>query len=113
MRFLTFEDETLFRLEAQGYRRGQLTRARFPELDADIDTLDFSGFMIYTRTDAPDALVESVCAALVSRRGSIAWQGGDELPLEHMIADAIDAPLAVPLHPAARRFWSEYGLPDL
>ena len=66
--------------------------------------------MIYTRADAPDRLVEGICAALLAERGRIAWQGGDSLPLERMVVDAIDAPFAVPLHPAAERFWVSHGL---
>lgn len=110
MRFLSFGDETLDRLEAQGYRRGVLTPQRFPSLTDPLATLDFSGFMIYTRLGAPDQLVEGVCAALLAERDSIAWQGGDSLPLERMVIDSLDAPLAVPLHPAAERFWVSHGL---
>ena len=110
MRFLGFGDETLDRLEAQGYRRGVLTPQRFPSLTEPLATLDFSGFMIYTRLDAPDQLVEGVCAALLAERDSIAWQGGSSLPLEGMVIDSVDAPLAVPLHPAAERFWASHGL---
>lgn len=106
MRFLKFGDETIARLEERGYRRGTLTRARFPELDADVDTVDFSGFMIYTRAAAPDHFVTAVCRALDEKRHSIAWQGGTSLPIDHMIANTVDAPLAVPLHPAAARYWS-------
>jgi TRAP-type uncharacterized transport system substrate-binding protein len=87
-----------------------LTRSRFPHLGRDVPTVDFSGFMIYTRADAPEALVEGVCRALLARREVIAWQGGTGLPLERMVADAIDAPLALPLHPAAVRAWAAAGL---
>jgi hypothetical protein len=110
MCFLGFGDETIARLEAQGYRRGELTPHRFPSLTEPVSTLDFSGFMIYTRRDAPDQLVESVCDALLANRDSIAWQGGNSLPLERMVIDTVDAPLAVPLHPAAERFWISHGL---
>jgi hypothetical protein len=110
MRFLSFGDDTLDRLEAQGYRRGLLTPQRFPSLTEPLATLDFSGFMIYTRLGAPDQLVEGICAALLAERESIAWQGGDSLPIERMVMDAVDAPLAVPLHPAAERFWISHGL---
>jgi hypothetical protein len=110
MRFLEFGDETLATLEARGYRRGVLTPRRFPSLKEPIATLDFSGFLIYTRADAPDRLVEAFCTGLLAERNSIAWQGGETLPLEHMVSDAADAPLALPLHPAASRFWTEHGV---
>ena len=110
MRFLSFGEHSLTQLESWGYRRGALTMERFPELDTDIPTLDFSGFLLYTRADAPDELVEGFCAALLAERENIAWQGGSSLPLERMVVDAIDAPLAVPLHAAAARFWSSHGM---
>jgi len=110
MRLLSFGEETLERLETRGYRRGMLTPQRFPSLTEPVATLDFSGFMIYTRRGAPDHLVEGVCAALLAERDSISWQGGDRLPVERMATDALDAPLPLPLHPAAERFWVEHGL---
>jgi hypothetical protein len=110
MRLLSFGEDTLTRLESWGYRRGLLTPHRFPELDDAVSTLDFSGFLLYTRAGAPDQLVESFCAALLAERDNIAWQGGTSLPLERMVVDAIDAPLAVPLHPAAARFWASHGM---
>jgi hypothetical protein len=110
MQFLSFGEETLAVLESWGYRRGLLTPHRFPELKAAVPTLDFSGFLLYTRADASDNLVENFCAALFAERENIAWQGGSSLPLEHMAIDAMDAPLAVPLHPAAARFWTAHGL---
>lgn len=110
MTFLRIDDEVLDRLEERGYRTAFLTRARFPELSEDIPTIDFSGFMIYARADAPDELIRAVCTALDERSDAIAWQGGDELPLPYMVSDAVDAPLAVPLHPAAEAYWRERGM---
>jgi hypothetical protein len=107
--FLSFEEHTLARLEGLGYRRGLLTPTRFPSLTRSIPTLDFSGFLLYTRSNAPDRFVAAICAALLRERDNIAWQGGDSLPLERMLSNAMDAPLSIPLHPAARRFWTENG----
>lgn len=110
LQFLSIGEDTLQRLEALGYRRSMLTRRRHPSLDADVRTVDFSGFLLYTRADTEDALVTAFCAALDSRRDRIAWQGGSELPLERMVTDSVDAPLPIPLHPAAKAYWSEIGL---
>lgn len=110
MRFLELGEETAQRLEAQGYRRAYLRKTRFPDLDRDVLTVDFSGFMIYCRTDADDAMIEAFCRALHARSGTIAWQGGTGLPLEWMVTDHIDAPIALPLHPAAERYWRSAGL---
>ena len=110
LRFLDLGDEALERLAAQGYRRSWLRRERFPDLPADVATVDFSGFVVYTRRDTDPGLVRAFCEALEARRGSIPWQGGPELPLERMCVDALDAPTPLPLHPAAETFWRERGL---
>ncbi len=109
-RFLQFGPETLGRLEAQGYRRSLLGRDLHPELPADVLTVDFSGFMIYTRADAADELVDAFCEALYESRESIGWEGGPGLPLERMINDAIDAPRPLPLHAAAEHVWRRHNL---
>ena len=109
MRFLSLSDRSLTSLEGMGYRRAIVARARYGRLDADVVTLDFSGFLVYCRADEDDQLVTAVCEALEEGRDRIAWQGGASLPLERMCVDAVDAPLPVPLHPAAERFWRARG----
>ncbi|MET7397989.1 hypothetical protein ABZS66_31315 [Dactylosporangium sp. NPDC005572] len=99
-------------LEAAGYRRAVLRRSRFPALPRDVATVDFSGFLIYTRADTPEHLVRAFCEALHDRRDTIAWQGGPSLPLERMCGGALDAPVPIPLHPAARSVWLERGMID-
>jgi len=97
------------RLEALGYRRALLEKARYPQLAADVLTLDFSGWAIFVRADAPDDLVTKICAALDARKATIAWEQAGPLPLERMARNTPDAPYDVPLHPAAERYWSAAG----
>ncbi len=109
-RFLPIPGGALDQLERMGYRRGAIERERYPRLDADVATLDFSGFMIYTLADAEDAMIIAFCRALITRRDRIPWQGGPSLPLERMVIDAADAPIPIPFHPAAEQFWREAGI---
>lgn len=109
LRFLSIGDETLAKVREMGYRAGIIARDRYRTLDADIPTVDFSGFCIFTRSDLPDDVVEAFCEALVARQHSIPWQGGSSLPLAQMCIDAIDAPIPLPLHPAAEAFWRRCG----
>jgi len=103
--FLEIDDASMSRLETRGYRRAVLSRERFPSLVNDVPTVDFSGFMICVRADASDDLVTAFCESLLARRELIPWQGGPALPLDRMTSDAVDAPLGLPLHPAAAAFW--------
>ena len=109
MRFLPLEELLLQRLEGLGFRRALLTKAQFPKLPGDVPALDFSGFTVFTHADTPDEVITAFCSALEARRDRIPLQREDSLPLEQMARDTPEAPLDVPLHPAAQRFWQERG----
>ncbi|HLY64626.1 MAG TPA: hypothetical protein VKU60_03740, partial [Chloroflexota bacterium] len=109
MRLLHLTEPHLAKLEAMGFRRGIVRQADYPKLGEDVLSLDFSGWPIFTHTDAPDELIIRYCQALEARKENIPWQGPGALPLERMCHDGPDTPLDVPLHPAAARFWRERG----
>jgi uncharacterized protein len=112
MRLVALSEPLLSRLETMGFRRGAITRRDYPKLEADVPSLDFSGWPVFTRADAPDDLVSRFCQALEQRKHAIPWQGSGPLPLERMCRDGPDTPLDVPLHPAAERFWRQQGYLD-
>jgi TRAP-type uncharacterized transport system substrate-binding protein len=112
MRILPLDDAMLIELEALGLRRALMSRARYPKLGADLPTLDFSGFAVYTHAAVPDAVVTSICAALEARKDRIGWQEPGPLPLATMCRDTADGPLVIPLHAAAERFWRGRGYLD-
>lgn len=109
MRFLPVDEPVLGQLEAHGYRRGVLDRQRFPSLPADVPTLDFSGWPIYTHAAADDELIYGFCRCLDARKADIPWEEPGPLPLADMVRDSPAAPLDVPFHPAAERYWREAG----
>lgn len=112
MCILAVPDDVLSRLAALGYRPGTISRERYAGLDADVPTVDFSGFLVYTRADTPHATVNSFCEAMIAARDRIGWQGGDALPLERICTDTIDAPIPLTLHPAAEAAWRRHGFLD-
>jgi TRAP-type uncharacterized transport system substrate-binding protein len=109
--FLPVEHQDV--LQAQGYRRGLLEKSLYPTLPHDIETVDYSGWPIYCRADAPDALIDKFCRALIARRDAIVWNiGGPKqppLPLDQMARESPSTPQDVPLHPAATAVWREHG----
>lgn len=109
MRALPLGATTVRNLEALGFRSNVLEAAVYPGLGTDVETIDFSGFAIFVREDAPDELVTSICAGLDLRRDRVPWEGAGPLPVAHMVRDTPDGPLDVPLHPAAERYWKERG----
>lgn len=109
MRALPLGASTVRNLEKMGFRANVLEKAVYPRLEHDVETIDFSGFAVFVRADAPDALVTSICAGLDRHRADIPWEGSGPLPISDMVRDTPDGPLDVPLHPAAERYWSELG----
>jgi TRAP-type uncharacterized transport system substrate-binding protein len=109
MTFLSLEESILQRLESVGLRRGFIETKNFPKLSADVPTLDFSGWPIYTHRDTPDALVTDFCRALEASKDRIPWANEAPLPLEEMVRDSAAGHLEVPLHPAAEHFWRQRG----
>jgi NMT1-like family len=108
-RVLPLDETMLAHLEDIGFRRAVIPKARYPKLPADVPSLDFSGFTVYTHANVADMIVTSICAALEARKDVIAWQEPGPLPLDRMCRDTPDGPLNIPLHPAAERFWRERG----
>ena len=109
MRMLPIDDAMIAKLEAIGLRRAVIPKARYPNLEEDVQTLDFSGFAVYTNAAVPDAVITAICAALEARKEEIGWQEPGPLPLDRMCRDTPDGPLAIPLHPAAEAFWRKQG----
>ena len=109
MNFLSLDESMLGRLETVGLRRGLIQQKYFPKLTADVPTLDFSGWPIYTHRDIPDNVVADFCRALDESKGRIPWAEEAPLPLAQMVRDTPEGHLEVPLHPAAERFWRQCG----
>ena len=109
IRILPLDEAMLTRLEGIGFRRAVISQANYPKLPADVASLDFSGFTVYTHANVADTVVTSICAAVEARKDVIAWQEPGPLPLDRMCRDTADGPLDIPLHPAAERFWRERG----
>lgn len=109
MRFLSLEENILRQLEEIGLRRGRIERKKFPKLETDVWSLDFSGWPIYTHQDTPDEFVTDFCAALEASKERIPWAQEGPLPLSQMVRDTPEGHLEVPLHNAAERYWRSRG----
>ena len=109
MTFLALDETILRRLESVGLRRGLIEKNTFPKLSADVPTLDFSGWPIYTIASTPDALVKDFCRALDESKDRIPWAKDEPLPMRQIVTDTVEGHLEVPLHPAAEKFWRERG----
>lgn len=109
MRFLPVDEPNLQQLEAMGLRRVAIPKSTYTALDADVWTVDFSGWPVFCLDSTPDRLVTAFCEAVEARKANIPWYGAGPMDLKLMVSDPTEAPLTIPLHPAARRFWQEKG----
>jgi TRAP-type uncharacterized transport system substrate-binding protein len=109
MTILSLPEWMVQKLEAFGYRRAVIKKNTYPKLSRDVLTLDFSGWPLFVLADLPDARVRQICAALEARKDTIPWPEEGPLPLADMCRNSPAAPLSVPFHPAAERFWRERG----
>jgi TRAP-type uncharacterized transport system substrate-binding protein len=110
MKILPISEPVIEKLEADGFRRGTLQKKLYPGLPEDVETIDYSGFILYTHEDTPDEMVQAFCAAIEARKGVIPRDQGDgPLPLDRMCQDTPEGPLYIPLHKAAEAFWKERG----
>jgi hypothetical protein len=104
---LPLSEATVRTLEDLGYRRAVLKKETFRNLPADVLTIDFSGWPIFVHAELPDARVTQICAALEARKDAMPWPEEGFTALADMCRDIPAAPVPVPFHPAAGRFWRE------
>ena len=64
MQPITLEDEIFEVMEAIRWRKVTIPAKRFPHLTQDYGSIDFSGWLIYTRAGLDDKTVYKVCAAI-------------------------------------------------
>ena len=106
---LPIEEPQLQQLEKLGFSRSRVTREEFPGLEQDHDAVDFSGWPVFCLESTPDDIVTHFCAALEKRKGNLPWYGTGTMDLQRMVSNTPDAPVPIPLHPAAERFWKQQG----
>jgi TRAP-type uncharacterized transport system substrate-binding protein len=92
-----------------GWRRVPLPKARFPRLAKDFETLDFSGWPIYSSAALADDVAYDICGALAAREAEIPWEAGSGGNALMMGRETDKTPMDVPLHPGAQRWYREHG----
>ena len=107
MVFLPIDDDVMARFEQQGWRRGTLTKGLFPGLDEDVQTLDFSGWLMYCAAHLPDDFAYFVTMAIDEQKEAINRvmdRPGSgltgKIDMRQLCRD-----LPIPLHPGAERYY--------
>lgn len=111
---LPAEDAALAGLEQElGYRRNSLPAGYWDNLSNAIPTLDFSDFAILVRSDLPDDIAYLLTWCINERREVLERQykhlAPERSPLTYPLEPRKMAQTPIPLHPAAERYYREYG----
>ncbi len=108
-RFLPIEGAVRERLVGMGFRPVMMPAAQIPGLPQDVPTLDFSGWPMVVHADMPDDVAYALCEAIALRADDIPTDNGKPVDMAQLPGDDSEAPLDVPLHPGAERFYRERG----
>jgi TRAP-type uncharacterized transport system substrate-binding protein len=92
-----------------GWRRVPLPQSRYPLLDRDYVSVDYSGWPLYTRESLPDEDAYKICAAIALRAHEIPWDLDAYTGLGQLGRETEATPMDVPLHPGAARWFREQG----
>ncbi len=109
MRFLPLGAKATARLDAIGWPVGPIPRALFPKFTDEVAGASFSGWPIFVRADVADEVVYQMTRALDESRGQIAWDAPEAVRLADLCQDTDMAPIGIPLHPGAERYYRERG----
>ena len=108
-RFLPIEGAVRERLAGMGFRPVTMSAAQIPGLPEDVPTLDFSGWPMVVHADMPDDIAYALCEAIALRADAIPTDNDRPVDMAQLAGDDFEAPLDVPLHPGAERFYRERG----
>ena len=108
MTFLPLEDSILTAMERMGFRRAAIPKARFRLLENDVQTVNFSGWPLFCRTDFPNEDAYTILKAIEEQKTTIPVDG-DDLNFSRLCSDTDEGPLQIPLHDGAQKFYREHG----
>jgi len=107
---LPIEEDVLAGLEARGFVRAPLTPKHFPKLDHDVQTLDFSGWLVFCNDAVPDEVTYQTARVIDENRAAFNNRIPPHSGLTHPVDPAYYVPkMPIPLHPGAERYYREKG----
>jgi uncharacterized protein len=110
--FVPIERTVLDKVELDyGWPRAVLSGGYFRNLQQPLETLDFSDFLIIVRDDNDIAELLAFCIAETSEALEVQYRHlpPDRSPVTYPLVAAEMARTAIPLHPAAARYYSSKG----
>jgi TRAP-type uncharacterized transport system substrate-binding protein len=106
---LPIEPKILKQLSTLGYQPSVIPASRFNRLKANVDTIDFSGWPLITHRGFSSDLAYAICQAIDVRQAIIPIDDEGPLDMKTIARGTEAAPLGIPLHPGAKRYYQEKG----
>src|SRR5690242_4495292 len=111
VRLVPIDDEVLAKLKksSTSYRRSVVPAGTYPGIDVEIPSIGFNALWIVS-ADESDDLIYAITKALWNEASRRLLAAHNPIGKQVRLEDAIEG-LTVPLHPGARRYYQEAGLP--
>ena len=97
------------KLEHIGYTRTVLPKSRYPQLDDDALTIDYSGWSLVTHRWLPDKVAYAAIQTIDERQHAIPVDDDRPLDMKNLCRGTEKCPLQVPLHPGAEKYYRDKG----
>jgi hypothetical protein len=109
MKFLSFSEPVLRKLEAHGFQRARLDHGRIAGIDDPTTVVDFSGWPIVVHEEFPEELAYHIAGVLEKIRDEIPYDSAETPSMQQLCTSSEAGPLDFPLHPGAERYYREKG----
>jgi hypothetical protein len=111
VRLIPVEDDVLAKIResSNSYRRSVIPSGTYPGISVDTPSIGFDALWIVS-AEAADDLIYAITKALWNDATQRLLEARDPLGKQVRLEDALDG-LSIPLHPGAKRFYREAGLP--
>jgi len=109
MKFLSYSEPVLQKLEKYGFRRARLDHGRIAGIDEPTTVVDFSGWPVVVHKNFPDDLAYHIAAVLEKIRAEIPYDATETPSMRQLCSNTEAGPLDFPLHPGAERYYREKG----
>ena len=97
------------KLEQIGYTRTVLPKSRYPQLDDDALTIDYSGWSLVTHRWLPDKVAYAAIQTIDERQHAIPVDDDRPLDMKNLCRGTEKCALQVPLHPGAEKYYRDKG----
>jgi TRAP transporter TAXI family solute receptor len=111
IRLIPIDDDVLSRMQesSSAYRRSVIPAGTYPGIDTETPSIGFDALWIVS-ADASDDLIYAITRALWNEATQRLLEAHDTIGKQVRLERALEG-ISVPLHPGARRFYREAGLP--